>query len=117
MENTVQVNAQIRLYTRTKGGNVTVKLPFSAPRGWKFLCKEKCERENVLIETTNDRAQSGRFSIRYEAVSVSRATLSVSITQLTKSDTGLYRCGLGRSSSSAAFVEFEVIVIDGEFLY
>lgn len=39
----------------------------------------------------------------------------MSITQLTKSDSGRYRCSLSGSSSSS-FRDFEVTVTDGEFL-
>ena len=42
--------------------------------------------------------------------------MSVTITQLTKSDSGRYRCGLGRSLVPDSYSEFDLIVKDGEFL-
>ena len=76
-----------------------------------FFCKEKCEEGNVLIETTDVRAQSGRYSLEYKDF-----FLYVSISQLTKSDSGRYRCGLERTVLTDEFSEFEIRVSDGEFL-
>ena len=42
--------------------------------------------------------------------------MTVTITQLTKSDSGRYRCGLGGSSGPDSYTDFDVIVTDGEFL-
>lgn len=82
-----------------------------------YFCKGECKQENVLIETTGPRAQRDRYSIRNEGRSPSgQYFVAVRISQLTKSDSGLYTCGLGRTLSSASYVEFEVIVVDGEFL-
>ena len=83
-----------------------------------FFCKEKCEEGNVLIETTDVRAQSGRYSLEYEEgfYPKSSTILYVSISQLTKSDSGRYRCGLERTVLTDEFSEFEIRVSDGEFL-
>lgn len=118
MGNTDILKPQVPFYTRIKGGDVKVRFHFSSPGSFrKFLCKEKCEREKILIETTDVSAQSSRCSVSYEeAAAGGRAALTVSITQLEKSDTGRYRCGLGRASSPASLKEFDVVVIDGEFL-
>lgn len=40
----------------------------------------------------------------------------MTITQLTSSDSGLYMCGMGQTLSAASFRQFEVVVVDGEFL-
>lgn len=103
------------IYTRTEGDSVTVQRFFSFNGQWKFLCKENCEVGN-LIETRDNRAQSRRYSIRYNRSNYQPGgNLSVTITQLTKADTGRYRCGVGRRSR-ASYEEFEIIVVDGEFL-
>ncbi|KAK2898067.1 uncharacterized protein [Channa argus] len=94
------VNAQT--FTRIKGTIIRVQCPFSSFGRRKYLCKEPCE-QNILIETTNFNAQSGRYSIRYEKGS----NLHVTITQLTGSDTGQYRCGLGNDN-----IPFGIIVVD-----
>lgn len=112
--NTGLVNAKI--FTGTEGEDLTVRCSFPLSRSLKFFCKEKCENKNLLIETRDDGAQRGRYSVRYEEGSLSGGTLIVSITQLTNSDTGRYSCGLGRGSSLASSAQFEIIVADGEFL-
>ena len=40
----------------------------------------------------------------------------MTITHLTKSDSGQYRCGLGRELVPDKYTDFEVRVVDGEFL-
>ncbi|XP_067383695.1 polymeric immunoglobulin receptor-like [Channa argus] len=105
---TAGVNAQV--YTRTKGENIVSKCSSSSTGSSKIFCKETCDRGNVLIETTENQAERGRYSLRYE--DRSGGSLLVSIKQLQMSDSGLYRCGLGSSSSPASLMEFEIIVID-----
>ncbi|KAK2850908.1 hypothetical protein Q5P01_007184 [Channa striata] len=105
------VNADVSVYTRAEGENITVdKCSSSSSGSWKIFCKQTCDRGNVLIETAENRAQTDRYSLTYEDGSAGR--LSVSISQLTKSDSGLYSCGLGSSSPPASVVEFEIIVVD-----
>ncbi|XP_018516966.1 uncharacterized protein LOC108873276 isoform X1 [Lates calcarifer] len=81
-------------------------VPLLFPGTTKIFCKNKCEPGNILIETTEDTAQRGRYSIRYKETNV--ALLSVTFTNLTKSDSGLYSCGLIRTQ----LVQFEIIVRD-----
>lgn len=50
----------------------------------------------------------------YEEQSLTRV-LYVSIKQLIRSDSGRYRCGLSKSSTSS-YREFDVVVAEGEFL-
>lgn len=90
---------------------------FSLSGRKKFLCKDKCEEGDVLIETEDDAAQRGRYSIQYEEGSfpVSSTVLYVSFTELTKSDSGRYSCGLERPLLPDSYQEFEVRVIDGAF--
>ena len=80
-----------------------------------MFCKGKCEEGNILVETTGDSAQRGRYSIRYVEGSLLSAILYVSITKLTKSDSGWYQCGLERSGPDSN-QDFEITVTDGEFL-
>ncbi|XP_038554094.1 polymeric immunoglobulin receptor-like isoform X2 [Micropterus salmoides] len=103
--NTGLTNAQIpSVYTGTEGGDVEVRCPFSSYGTSMFFCKRECKPEDILIHTTGVRDQRGRYSIRYDG----GGNVFVSITQLTKSDSGLYRCGLGGSN-----ITFEIIVVDG----
>ncbi|CAI5648839.1 unnamed protein product [Oreochromis niloticus] len=103
-------NAQILSYG-VIGGNVTVPLVFQSSGTWKMFCREDCEGENILIKTTDVRAQTGRYSIEYKRESTVYV-LSVSISKLTESDSGQYSCGLGGSSSSASYERFGVFVAE-----
>lgn len=80
-----------------------------------FLWKEECKEKDILIETSEDRGQS--YSIKYieGTFPVSNTLLYVSITSLTKSDSGRYRCYLDRWTRYS-YREFEIRVEDGEFL-
>ncbi|XP_071314889.1 polymeric immunoglobulin receptor-like isoform X2 [Trachinotus anak] len=108
--NPVLVNAQLFVYSGTEGGNITVQCRFGSSGQRKFFCKGECKAENVLIATTDVRAQRGRYSIRHEAGLITGVNLYVTITQLTKSDSGLYNCGLGTTQFS--YRELEIIVVD-----
>ncbi|XP_034060336.1 uncharacterized protein LOC117538590 [Gymnodraco acuticeps] len=92
-------NAQNLDRTETEGGNFRVSCSFTFSGGRKLFCKGKCEEGNILVETTGDSEQRGRYSIRYnEGTLLSYAILYVGITKLTKSDAGRYQCGLVRSA-------------------
>ncbi|TKS76490.1 Polymeric immunoglobulin receptor [Collichthys lucidus] len=106
-ENTGLINATT-VYGRIEGGFVTVKCSYS--ESWKFLCRDKCNEKDVLIETNLDKHQSGRYSIKSTA-----GSLYVTITQLTKSDSGLYRCGSGTTRSTrSSYRLFKIIVVDAK---
>ncbi|KAM6929965.1 uncharacterized protein PEZ65_009063 [Lycodopsis pacificus] len=97
--NTGLINADIIVRTGTEGGNITVACNFTFSGKKKIFCKQPCEEGDILIETENVTAERGRYSIAYtEGFYPARSTvLYVSITKLTKSDAGKYRCGLHRS--------------------
>lgn len=94
--------------TGVKGGNVTIHCPFSSSGTRMFFCKESCKEEDVLIETSTDRAHADKYSIK--------TGKTVTISQLTESDSGRYRCGLGTHLSSASYVMIEIFVVDGELM-
>uniref|UniRef100_A0A8P4KQJ0 Immunoglobulin V-set domain-containing protein n=1 Tax=Dicentrarchus labrax TaxID=13489 RepID=A0A8P4KQJ0_DICLA len=104
------VNAQTIVYTGTGGGAVKVKC-FSYYGGRKFFCKEGCNQEDILIQTTGVTAHNGRYSMTYDGT-FTGGNVFVTITQLTKSDSGLYWCGSG-----AQYQLIEIIIVDGEFLF
>uniref|UniRef100_A0A3B3HDX5 Immunoglobulin domain-containing protein n=1 Tax=Oryzias latipes TaxID=8090 RepID=A0A3B3HDX5_ORYLA len=93
------VDAETNIYTKREGEDITIRcnLTFSGSR--KLLCKETCEEGNILIETYGDEDQRGRYSIKYEYRYIRSSFLDVTITKLTKSDSGLYTC-----SSSVAVI-------------
>ncbi|KAM4571158.1 uncharacterized protein V3H82_010854 isoform 2-T2 [Fundulus diaphanus] len=80
---------------------------------WKIFCRENCEGGNILIRTKESKAQSGRYST--ECVTGAPSgwfILYVSISGLTQSDSGRYRCGLGDSLSSASYQDFRLVLVD-----
>lgn len=105
-ENSGLVKAQIWVYTATEGGDIGVICLIYSSESRKFFCKNECTKEDLLVETNAARNQSGRYSIDYNGEYV-----FVSVSLLTKSDSGWYRCGVGSLSS-----DFEIIVVDGEIL-
>ncbi|KAK2851949.1 hypothetical protein Q5P01_008225 [Channa striata] len=116
--NTGLTNAHITTFTVTEGENIRVRCSFSFSGKRKLFCKGDCTTGNILIETTNDRAQSGRYSIEYkeESFQSTPTLVYVSITQLNMSDSGLYRCNLDRKWLPDSNSEFKIIVTEGEFL-
>ncbi|KAL3064798.1 hypothetical protein OYC64_000932 [Pagothenia borchgrevinki] len=106
------VSDQLSVYSVTEGADVRVECPFTSYKKSSFFCKEKCKQEDILIETTDaEDYQSGRYSIDHK-----QKGFFVTITQLTKSDSGEYRCGSTASSSRNSSKLIEIIVVDGEFL-
>ncbi|XP_030590029.1 uncharacterized protein LOC115783366 [Archocentrus centrarchus] len=76
----------------------------------KFLCKNPCNNEgNVLIDTTNEKAENGRYSIEYTAGSA--FGLYAAITQLTEADNGQYRCGYGNPLTPDSYMTQDIVVI------
>ncbi|XP_050923579.1 uncharacterized protein LOC108875463 isoform X2 [Lates calcarifer] len=108
------VNTQ-RMFMKTEGQNVVYFFRVkNAADSRKYFCRNDCEKEDILIETHANRAQSGRYTIRYNGF------LHVIIKELTKSDTGRYRFGASNSSSLGSYQDFEVEVralCEGDVLY
>ncbi|KAL3975104.1 hypothetical protein ACER0C_023730 [Sarotherodon galilaeus] len=99
------------IWVGPEGGNLSLYSYLTVSGNIKFFCKEKCERaENILIKTDRTTAQSGRFSIEYKNASLGRGKLSFTITHTTKSDSGMYRFGLGKSSAPDSYSDIEVRV-------
>ncbi|KAE8292673.1 hypothetical protein D5F01_LYC07760 [Larimichthys crocea] len=94
------------------GGNIVVQCSFTNSGDRKYFCKDGCEEKDVLVETTGVRVQKDRYSIEFLKGSSTGGFLYVGITQLTKSDSGLYRCGLDISLSPDPIRKFNIIVTD-----
>ncbi|XP_042265595.1 uncharacterized protein LOC121896033 [Thunnus maccoyii] len=109
--NTGLVNA-INLFAGAEGGSGSIICHLTSSGSTKLFCKGECKEEDILIETDGVTAQSGRHSIRYEDGSSGRRSVTVTITQLTKSDSGRYRCGLEGSSVPDSYTDFDVTVTD-----
>ncbi|XP_063320878.1 uncharacterized protein LOC134619075 isoform X2 [Pelmatolapia mariae] len=110
--NTGLVKAQTLTHRAEEGGNITVACNFYFPGSRKLFCKEKCENGNILVETSDDPAQNGRYSIKYEKTDTLSYIMYVSITQLNQSDSGRYRCSLDRILSPDGNHDFELIVTE-----
>lgn len=114
--NTGLVKAQTLPHRAEEGGNITVKCNFYLSGSRKLFCKKKCENGNILVETSDDAAQNGRYSIKYVKKGVTSYIMYVSITQLKQSDSGRYRCSLDKRWWTVGNDDFELIVTEGEFL-
>ncbi|CAI5648649.1 unnamed protein product [Oreochromis niloticus] len=110
--NTGLVKAQTLTHRAEEGGNITVKCSFYFSASRKLFCKKKCENGNILVETSDDAAQNGRYSIKYENKGFPPFTLYVSIKQLKQSDSGWYRCSLDRDWWKDGNDDFELIVTE-----
>ncbi|MGL4877785.1 hypothetical protein [Paraclostridium dentum] len=112
--------ARLNIFTGAEGGDGAVQCHSSAGRSssgsWKFFCKEECTEEGILVKAESDTANNGRYSIKYESGSSGRTVLSVTIRNLTQSDSGRYKYGVGTSSGPDSYCEIEARVSDGEFL-
>ncbi|KAL4007560.1 hypothetical protein ACER0C_001412 [Sarotherodon galilaeus] len=97
--------------TQTEGEKITLVCSSTVYGHRKFFCKNQCKNEGeILIDTTNNKSESGRYSIEYRPRSV--YGLYATITQLTKSDTGQYRFGYGNPLSPDSYAGEYVLVID-----
>ncbi|KAI9515665.1 hypothetical protein NQZ68_023315 [Dissostichus eleginoides] len=130
------VSAQLFVYSGIEGEDVRVECSIPSYRSRKLFCKEPCEYGNILIEITDAPAQRGKYRIDYvdgySFVTITQLTksdsgryrcaagtpeVSYNIDQLTQSDSGWYRCGLGRPDSKDPYQRFRLIVTDGVVLY
>ncbi|KAL3974994.1 hypothetical protein ACER0C_023620 [Sarotherodon galilaeus] len=112
--NTSQVNRGIPTYRGMEGESIRVECKFSYSGTKKFFCKGKCEKQNILIETTENVAKNGRYSIQYVKKDfLSSDILYVSIAQLKKSDTGPYMCHLTKTWDGNLSNEFYILVTEG----
>ncbi len=101
--------------TDSEGENITYGCSNTVYGRQKFLCRGDCTKEeDILIETEENQAHNGRYSIEY--IKGSAFGLHVTITHVIRSDTGRYRCGYGRPLSPDSYRSFPIIVIEGEFL-
>ncbi|XP_028437626.1 uncharacterized protein LOC114558086 [Perca flavescens] len=106
------INAEIIKSTGTEGGDITVRCSFTFSGYRRIFCKDECKNGDILIETEEDTAQRGRYSIEYKNSIMSATVLYVSITKLNKSDSGRYRCRLDRSLFPTSYQEIEIRVTD-----
>ncbi|KAK2850832.1 hypothetical protein Q5P01_007108 [Channa striata] len=102
-----------RLFAGAVGDSGTITFHFPQSGSTKFFCKGRCEDHNVLLKTDDFKAKRGRYRITYKNQPPG-GKLSVTITNLTRSDSGGYSCGVGRSMVLDSIIEFEVRVSDDQ---
>ncbi len=110
-------SAKPSVYAAAEGGSGSINCHLSKSGSKKFFCKGECKVEEILIKTDGASAQSGRYSIQYKDQSSARGILSVAISNMTESDEGRYRCGLGESLVPDSYSSFEVRVLHGKCLH
>lgn len=93
------------------GGHVTITCSHSfASSNTKYLCKEECGDEDVLIRgETKPSFSKGRYRI-WDGGNI----FNVTITELKVNDTGMYKCGIDRLGLDTYNV-VHLIVTNGEF--
>ncbi|PWA33835.1 hypothetical protein CCH79_00021055, partial [Gambusia affinis] len=107
---TLQDGDAQRRFRGKEGEKITVGCKFYFSGIKMFFCKEICEGENILIETSEDTAQKGRYSTRFKALDTGTFVLNVSINELKRADAGRYRCGL--DNPGVRFDDFDLIVTE-----
>lgn len=117
--NTGLVSTKVYIFTGAEGGTGAISCYFTLSGSRKFFCKNECKAEDILVKTDDVGAQSGRYSIEYRDGPSGLGIVTVTITHLTKSDSGRYRCGLGGTSVPESFIDFEARIsdapLDGHF--
>ncbi|XP_060914186.1 uncharacterized protein LOC132990125 isoform X1 [Labrus mixtus] len=96
----------------TEGGNIEVGCSFTSSGRRKVFCRKDCEDEDILCNTTDVSAQCGRYSIELRKNELLSTVFYVSITNLTKSDSGSYTCWLDRYLPPDSTKTFELRVKD-----
>lgn len=99
--------------TGSQGQTITIKCSHSnAYSNTKYFCKARCNiREDVLVSTV-DETTSKKYSIRDEG-----NTFYVTISDLTKDDSGTYWCGIDRlvlDTYSKVVLQVLPKVVEGE---
>ncbi|XP_076597459.1 polymeric immunoglobulin receptor-like [Chaetodon auriga] len=99
----------VTVCTEAEGGSVRIRCSMSSAELFSlFFCKDECKKPDVLIETSGFSAQRGRYRIDYERNGV----FHVTIANLTKADSGLFRCGVNMPSSPNPCQALEIRVTD-----
>ncbi|KAM4570652.1 polymeric immunoglobulin receptor-like [Fundulus diaphanus] len=88
------------------GSSITVACSFPPSGGTKYFCRGPCD-EITLVQTDGETAQSGKYSIEYEK-RYFKDILLVTITELTQSDSGQYRCYQDTTKNS--YIDFNITV-------
>ncbi|XP_062270923.1 uncharacterized protein LOC133976741 [Scomber scombrus] len=102
----------VSVFAGAEGGKGSMACSFRASGDTAFFCKGECKGDGILIKTEDSMARSGRYNVRYEDGSSGKRQVTVTITQLSKSDEGRYKCGLGGSLVPDVYDDFHLMITD-----
>lgn len=116
-QNTRSNKEDVDIFTGAVGGSGRVDSYFPKWVGHEsrrslFFCRNECEGDDLLLEVDQNSIQSGRYRM---TSSQEEGRLSVTIRNLSKSDTGSYFCGLREKSVLLQRRNFSIRVLDGEY--
>ncbi|KAK2850846.1 hypothetical protein Q5P01_007122 [Channa striata] len=113
--NTGLADPQLPIFTGREGESGTIFCHLNKSGSTKFFCRDECQGDDVLVKTDGARANSGKYNLTYSDKSSELGVMSVTITNLTQSDSGRYRCSFGKSLLPGTFSDFEVRVTHESF--
>ncbi|XP_039878810.1 uncharacterized protein LOC120728127 isoform X1 [Simochromis diagramma] len=107
---------QLKHFDKETGSSLTVGCYFNQSGGQKYLCRGECGEHEVLFQTDGEDNFKDRYRIGFRGTSEEKykggGILYVTITQLTESDSGRYRCSLNPAAGQGSFRDFEISVTD-----
>nr|XP_024662309.1 uncharacterized protein LOC105941287 isoform X2 [Maylandia zebra] len=107
---------QLKHFDKETGSSLTVGCSFNPAGGHKYLCRGECGEHEVLLQTDGEDDFKNRYRIGFRGTSEEKykggGILYVTITQLTESDSGRYRCSLNPAVGQGSFRDFEINVTD-----
>ncbi|XP_076734724.1 uncharacterized protein LOC105941287 isoform X3 [Maylandia zebra] len=107
---------QLKHFDKETGSSLTVGCSFNQSGGHKYLCRGECGEHEVLLQTDGEDDFKDRYRIGFRGTSEEKykggGILYVTITQLTESDSGRYRCSLNPAVGQGSFRDFEINVTD-----
>ncbi|KAK7910145.1 hypothetical protein WMY93_014829 [Mugilogobius chulae] len=111
-EKTGFCSTEIHVFTATEGEYFENKFVFYEAGTLKVLCKNDCmKKEDILIETRDNKADNGKHSIVYEEHSHPHS-FKVGIRNVISSDSGLYNCEIWSEELMMESVVFQIEVIN-----
>lgn len=109
-------SASFNMYAAAEGENGTISCYFSQSGSTAFFCKNECKGEDILIQTDSNADQNGRFHLGRRRESSGWSVVSLTFSHLSWLDSGRFRCSLGSGSVVDTYIDFKIIVFDGEYL-
>ncbi|XP_029362426.1 polymeric immunoglobulin receptor-like [Echeneis naucrates] len=102
------VDKRASVFTGPEGGNAFLIFQPDQAGTTMFLCKNQCKGDDILIKTDGIIGERGDYTIMRTSGSLGRSIIYVSLTNMTQSDSGWYRCGFGSSADPDSYADFEI---------